>query len=646
MCGIVGYLNLNGEHLDGNDALVGRMCHAITHRGPDEDGQIVIDSAALGMTRLSIIDLKTGQQPIANEDKSIWIVFNGEIYNFHELQKLVREKGHTLSTNSDTETIVHLYEEYGVDCLRYLEGMFAFAIWDRNKKRLFVARDRMGEKPLHWGIFDGQFIFGSEIKGILTHPAARKELDAKALKRYLAFEYVPAPNSIFKGINKLLPAHYLIVENGEVKIHNYWQPETTVKDISEKEARQELLSLLEKSIELRLISDVPLGVFLSGGIDSSGIAAIAAKVSGKKLRTFSIGFADRSFDESEHAEKVARHIGSEHNVVVFDPNLAFETMSELWEYLDEPMADASIVPTFFLSKMTKRHVTVALAGEGGDELFGGYPTYQAHQYANIWRAVPKPLRRGLIEPMLKSLPVSLNNLSFDYKVKRFIQSVDEPLIRRHLRWMGAFPTSVHNQLLSREILAELNGSAAEFEEDLFHAPGMERIIMPSNGSTTDLVETATRLDLSTYLPDDLLVKSDRASMAASLEVRLPFLAYPLVEFALSLPSSLKVSGLTTKYLLRRTVAPYLPQDILKRPKKGFGIPVAKWIKAEFRPIVDELLSEEFLGQQGIFNSGYVRDLLRQHDEGRADRRKELWTLLMFQWWWRKFFRQTAQVGSR
>ncbi|MBC7999915.1 MAG: asparagine synthase (glutamine-hydrolyzing) [Leptolyngbya sp.] len=634
MCGIVGYLNLNGEKLDSSKELIGNMCHTIAHRGPDEEGSIVIDAAALGMTRLSIIDLSTGQQPIPNSDESAWIVFNGEIYNYKEIRELLVKKGHTFKTSSDTESIVHLYEEFGVDCLDYLEGMFAFAIWDRAKQRLFIARDRMGEKPLHWGVFDGKFVFGSEIKGLLAHPSVTKDLNPEALMRYLALEYIPAPNSIFKGIHKLMPAHYMIVEGGNVTIKNYWSPKAEKSKLSEAEATERLMELLRKSIELRLISDVPLGIFLSGGIDSSAIAAIATEISGKQIKTFSVGFSDKSFDESDHALAVAKHIGSDHKVVTFEPDLAFETMTELWDYLDEPIADASIIPTYFLSKMTKESVTVALAGDGGDELFGGYPTYQAHGMADTWKVIPKSLRHGFIEPALRKLPVSLNNLSFDFKVKRFISAVDEPTMRRHLRWMGSFPLKEHSQLLNPQIFDTF--PYTENEEELFDSPGSSRIIMPAFAGR-DNADTAMRLDLSTYLPDQLLAKSDRASMAASLEVRMPFLAYPLVDFALSLPTSMKVNSSNTKLLLRRAVAPLLPEAILKRPKKGFGIPVGKWLKNEFRPIVDELLDTDFLRSQGIFQPEYVRALLKQHNDGTADRRKELWTLLQFQWWWRKFF---------
>ena len=348
------------------------------------------------------------------------------------------------------------------------------------------------------------------------------------------------------------------------------------------------------------------------------------------LKTFSIGFNDPSFDESEYARAVAEHLGTDHKVAMFDPSTAFETMEELWTILDEPLADASIIPTYFLSKMTRKEVTVALAGEGGDELFGGYPTYQAHRLAGYWGLLPSPLRRRVLEPVIKSLPVSFNNLSFDYKAKRFISAIEEAPVARHLRWMGSIPISEHARLISPELLS-LSG-----DEQLYPSLGSQSGSV--NGPDShDIVSAIMRLDLTTYLPDDLLVKSDRASMAASLEVRLPFLAYPLVEFALSLPSDLKLKGMTTKYLLKKAMEPYLPSRNLYRPKKGFGIPVAKWLRDEFKPVVNELLGEEFIRRQGIFLWPYVKQLLAEHDGGTKDRRKELWTLLMFQWWWRKFF---------
>jgi asparagine synthase (glutamine-hydrolysing) len=625
MCGIAGYLNLNGQPVDRQETITDRMCHSMLHRGPDDQGKLIMGPVALGMQRLSIIDLKTGHQPIGNENGSVWIVYNGETYNYQELQERIIARGHRLNTKSDTETIVHLYEEYGTDCLRFLEGMFAFALWDHERQRLFVARDRMGEKPLHWCVANGHFIFGSEIKAILEHPDAPKQLNAEALQKYLALEYVPAPDSMFAGINKLPPGHFLLVENGQVKIKSYWHPEESNHKMREREAQETLLEQLEESIRLRLISDVPLGVFLSGGIDSSLIAALAARNLNQPLKTFSIGFADQSFDESEHAAAVAAHLGTDHHVEIFDPHTGLQMMEQLDSFLDEPLADASIIPTYFLSKTARAHVTVALAGEGGDELFGGYPTYQAHRLAQIWTAIPASLRTSVLEPAIRSLPVSHANLSFDYKAKRFIAGAALPPVRRHLQWMGSIPLIEHAALLHPELLA-LSGS-----DHLY--PELGRAL--SNGS--DVISTIMQLDINTYLPNDLLVKSDRATMATSLELRLPFLAFPLVEFALNLPSHLKVRGSTTKYLLRKIAAPLLPASILQRPKKGFGIPVAKWLTHEFKPLVDELLNPEFIKMQQIFLWPYVNQLLEEHLNHRVDRRKELWTLLMFQMWWRKFF---------
>ncbi len=619
-------MNLNGQAIDPNQGNLQAMCAAITHRGPDDQGTMVIGPAALGMTRLSIIDVRTGHQPIGNEDGSVWIVFNGEIYNYQELRQRLLGRGHHFTTNSDTETIVHLYEEYGVECLQYLEGMFAFALWDSERKRLFVARDRMGEKPLHWGIFNGQFIFSSELKGILTHPDAAKEVDLVSLQKYLALEYVPAPHSMFKGISKLLPAHYMLVEKGTVKIRSYWSADIMRANIGEAEAKEKLVTLLDQSTKLRLISDVPLGIFLSGGLDSSSITALAARHMKKAPQTFSIGFSDSSFDESDHAKAVATRLGCDHHVARFSAEMAYQTLEELWEVLDEPMADASIVPTYFLSKMAKNEVTVALSGEGGDELFGGYPTYQAHRLANVWRFLPKPLRLGVLEPAIRSLPVSHNNLSADYKAKRFIAAASEEPILRHFRWMGAISPDEQQNLMLPHVLADGDGASV-----YPYLGGNDGI------AEHDVISRIMHLDLTTYLPDDLLVKSDRASMAASLEVRLPFLAFPLVEFALSLPASYKVRGLTTKYLLKKAMEPYLPSKIVNRPKKGFGIPVAKWLRQEFKPMVDELLSESYLQQQGIFKKEPMMMLLKEHESGQIDRRKELWTILMFQRWWKKYF---------
>lgn len=643
MCGIVGYLNLDNSAVEPREPYLDEMIKSIHHRGPDETGRIFVGPAALGMTRLSIIDLKTGQQPIFNEDKSICIVFNGEIYNFQELRDKMIEAGHRFGTHSDTEAIVHLYEEYGIDCLKHMEGMFAFAIWDKNKDRLFIARDRMGEKPLHWGVFNNKLIFGSELKGIFAHPASSKELNTDSMRQYLSLEYVPAPNTLFKGIHKLLPAHYMLVEAGSIKTAPYWRPSDKAGKYTEGEAKEKLHALLDESIRLRMISDVPLGVFLSGGIDSSLITALASRHVSHTLKTFSIGFADRSFDESDHARTVAEAIGTDHSVLRFDPQIACATMQELWQYLDEPIADASIVPTFLLSRMTKKSVTVALSGEGGDELFGGYPTYYAHRLASYWNMISSPLRKGVFERLIESLPVSHNNLSFDYKAKRFIAGSALPDLARQLRWMGALPLSYQSSLLREDILE--NSQPVHSELDLIPHIDQNEIDRFANGTVRDIADRIMRLDQQTYLADDLLVKSDRSTMAASLEARLPFLAFPLVEFAQELPVQHKVKGKGTKLVLRSLAEDYLPADIVRRPKKGFGIPVAKWLKSDFKHYVDHLLCEDFIEKQALFNWSSVEALLNEHNQNRVDRRKELWTLLMFQWWWAKFFDTTGDIES-
>jgi asparagine synthase (glutamine-hydrolysing) len=649
VCGIAGYLNLKGAALDprpgsSEDYLRG-MCQSIHHRGPDEQGMKYVGPAALGMTRLSIIDLSTGQQPITNCDESAWIVFNGEIYNFHELKERCEKLGHKFKTRSDTEVIIHLYEEYGVDCVQYLEGMFAFAIWDIAKQRMFIARDRMGEKPLHWAIFEDTFFYGSEIKTILTHPTAKKQLNPVALQQYLSLEYVPSPSTMFEGIHKLPPASYMVIEGGQVKIQRYWSPSVAPVKMSEQEASERLLELLDESVKLRLISDVPLGIFLSGGIDSSGVTALAAKHVSQPLKTFSIGFPDVSFDESDYAEQVSKHVGTEHHKAIFTPELALSMMEELWKVLDEPIADASILPTYFLSKMTRQRVTVALSGEGGDELFGGYPTYFAHSLAAIWRGVPGVLRNGVVAPMINAMPVNLNNLSLDYKMKRFISSAEETPMVRHFKWMGSIPVAQHSGLIKQSTFDTVGGAPFKSQDDLIDWLKETRWLMQQINDKSHVVDTAMRLDTSCFLADQLLVKADRASMACSLEARMPFLAHPVAEFALSMQPSYKVRGVTTKYMLKKALAPLLPENIIKRPKKGFGIPVAKWLKGDFKVLVDELLEEGYVRRQGIFEWSYLSRLLDDHYEGRADRRKELWTLIMFQRWWHKFFNSPTTSSS-
>jgi len=648
MCGIAGYMNLRGNPVETGDKIpLATMCDSIKHRGPDEWGMEAVGPAALGMTRLSIIDLSTGKQPISNHDDSVWIVFNGEIYNFHALKESLLQKGYKFKTGTDTEVILHLYQEHGLACLDHLEGMFAFAIYDKNKKRLLIARDRMGEKPLHYAIVNDHLVFCSEIKGILAFPGFKKEVDTFALRQYMALEYVPAPRSIFAGINKLPPASYLLVENGQVKTETYWQIPRKENDMGEREALTRLKDLLDESIKLRLIADVPLGVFLSGGIDSSLITAMAAKHVSHKLQTFSIGFEEASFDESSHAQAVADHIGTSHTMKKLTSGEIVGSLSKLWEYLDEPLADASIIPTYLLSKMTKDSVTVALSGDAGDELLGGYPTYLAHNLAGMFNIIPSGVLHRLINPMVSMLPVSHNNLSFDFKIKRFLGSVDKQAAERHFRWMGSIAPEKHQDLFTQDFRQKLTGAEPvtyqklvdQIDWDYFGHVGRKI------GNSGSLINSIMHLDLLTYLADDLLVKSDRASMAASLEVRVPFLAFPVVEFARQLPPDLKLKGFRTKYLLRKLASQYLPESIVERPKKGFGIPVARWLQSDLKPLVDKLLSREYIGEQNIFQWNTVSGLLDDHMNKRADRRKELWTMLMFQCWWDKYFADGSCVSE-
>jgi asparagine synthase (glutamine-hydrolysing) len=623
MCGIVGYIN---RERMADESIVRRMADAIRHRGPDDEGFHVHEQIALGMRRLAIIDLPTGHQPISNEDGTVWVVFNGEIYNFQALRTELIAAGHRFTTQADTEVLVHLYEELGDELVTRLNGMFSFAIWDDRRRRLLIARDRMGEKPLYFTqLADGTFVFGSELKAVVEHPGVARRINLRALRKYLQYEYVPSPHSMIEGVWKLPPAHRLILEDGRWRTERYWElgyPAERVK-MDEQEATAELLARLREAVRLRLVADVPLGVLLSGGIDSSSVAALACEAAQGRVRTFSIAFAEKSFDESAYARLVAGHLGTEHYEHRFTEAEMLGIVPEIPRLLDEPLGDGSLIPTFMLSRFTREHVTVALGGDGGDELLAGYPTYFAHRYAELYRRIPAGLRHHLIEPLVRRLPVSTNNLSFDFKVKRFVQGAALPAGLRHAVWMGSFDPVAQRLLLQPEIIAS-------WPDELVYDE-----IAPFNqvaDDGTDPVERMMRLDATQYLPEDVLFKVDRASMAASLETRAPFLDHTLIEFITRLPLELKLHGRTGKYLLKRAMRERLPAPILQRPKKGFGMPVARWIKGELRPLVRDMLAPERLRRGGIFNPDHVAQLLTEHETGRADHRKLIWTLLMFEMW--------------
>src|SRR5687768_1681801 len=606
MCGITGWANLDSHTPppDGAQDLLHAMCERMVHRGPDSEGLYVTTGAALGMRRLAIIDLVTGEQPAFNEDRSISVILNGEIYNYRELRAGLEKRGHTFRSASDTEVLPHLYDAYGDDMVRELNGMFAFALWDSKKRRLLIARDRFGEKPLYWGVFDNTLLFASEPKVLLAHRSVKPSLNLQALRQYLSFDYVPAPLSIYQGINKLPAAHQLTLESGRVNVDCYWRLSYKTADPipTEDEAAQKLRELLADAVRMRLVSDVPLGVLLSGGVDSSTVAALAVQASSEPVKTFSISFAEASFDESLYARGVAKFLGTDHHEERLSANLAANLVGEIGAWMDEPFSDPSLVPTYLLSRFTRKHVTVALGGDDGDELFAGYPMYWGHRWAEVYERVPRFLRRGLIEPIVNRLPVKTKNLSFDYRARRFVLGAGHEQVARHHIWFGSFTPAEQTALLTNEV-------KRASDSDIY---SRARALLAECDSD-DMVERMQSLDTQLYLAEDILTKVDRASMAVSLEVRAPFLDPRVAEYAASLPSSYKLHGRTTKYILKRAVKDYLPPSVIRRGKKGFGVPVAEWLKENLRPLARDLLSPDRVRRAGVFNPDYVSRLQDEHE---------------------------------
>jgi len=638
MCGITGWANLDPRtpSPDGAGELLRSMCDRMTHRGPDSEGYLVSDGVALGIRRLAIIDLITGDQPVFNEDETVAVVLNGEIYNYRELRADLETRGHTFRSASDTEVLPHLYEEYGRDMVQHLNGMFAFALWDENRRRLFIARDRFGEKPLYWGIFDRTLLFASEPKVLLSHPSVRPDLSINALRQYLSYDYVPAPLSIYDGISKLPAAHSLTLENGEVEVRPYWRLSYKTREPapSVAEAAEQLRALMEDSVRMRLVSDVPLGVLLSGGIDSSLVTAMAVRASAETVKTFSISFAESSFDESEYARRVAQFLGTDHHEERFSASLAANLVGEIGAWMDEPMSDPSLLPTYLLSRFTRKHVTVALGGDGGDEIFAGYPMYFGHRMARAYNRVPKLLRRGLIEPLVNALPVKTKNLSFDYRARRFITASHYDEVARHHVWFGSF-TPHDQELLLTDVARH------ESDDDIYR----DARRMFAECDSNDLTECMQSLDTQLYLAEDILTKVDRASMAVSLEVRAPYLDPRVAEFAASLPSHYKLHGYTSKYILKQAAKGLVPSFVWRRGKKGFGVPFAKWLKGELRPLARDLLSPERLRRGGLFNPDYVARLQDEHERGIANHRKLLWTLLSFELWRESFVETPRRIET-
>lgn len=626
MCGIAGFVDLWAASevrvREERAQTLENMCRVIRHRGPDDQGVMVMDGLALGMRRLSIIDLSGGRQPISNEDGTVTIVFNGEIYNYRDLQSELRARGHRLGTNSDTETIVHLYEEYGDACVESLRGMFSFALWDDREKKLFVARDRVGKKPLYYSVTrKGTLVFGSELKSLLEHPEVTREINPDAIDAYFSLGYVPDPLAIFKNIEKLPPGHYLTFQNGRLSIERYWdfKYETNGNGHRAADYFDELRALLEESVKIRLVSDVPLGAFLSGGVDSSTVVALMARHMDQPVKTFSIGFNEDSYNELKYARLTAQKFGTEHHEFFVTPEIC-DVVDELAWHFDEPFADSSAIPTYVVSKLAREHVTVVLTGDGGDELFAGYTRYVTEQKRRGFDFVPSAIRKGLMDPVSRHLPHGAFGRNYLYNVS--LDTID-----RYLDSVSIFTSPNKNLLYTSDFIGSLrrDSQMSSFFNEL-----------STNVKTTASLDSLLYIDSKTYLPGDILTKVDRASMAVSLEARVPLLDHKLIEFVTRIPAGLKMAGLETKHVFKQAISDLIPAEILNRPKQGFGVPIEQWINRQLRGRICDTLRDPRTQQRGYVSRSYVEVLLGEHENGRRDHSMALWSLLMLELWHRNF----------
>jgi len=643
MCGIAGGAWAPGTNpID--PQIVRRMTDVLVHRGPDDGG--LYDSrvanlpqgsagAVLGQRRLSIIDLGGGHQPLANEDESIWITFNGEIYNYREIQTGLKQRGHTLRTDSDTEAIVHLYEDYGIDCVRELRGMFAFAIWDARKQQLFIARDRLGKKPLVYRHDGGNLWFASELKSLLQIPNAPRSIDPRAVDYFLNYQYVPHPFSILEGYHKLPPAHRLLFKDNTITVDRYWAPPyaddaPTTPGVPRnfknyEEGKQQLRDTLTEAVRLRMRSDVPLGAFLSGGIDSTIICGLMQKLSTRPVKTFSIGFPVKSFDEREYARLAATHLGTEHHEQVVEPSALQILPKLIWHY-DEPFADSSAIPCLYLAEMTRKHVTVSLSGDGGDELFAGYRRYQAVRISGWLDHLPGFIRRSLGSNLVQKIPTPVAQYSKLRRIKKLCSALAEPPERRYLKWVSILDAERRRELYHPDFAARLhNADAADFLLDAYRE-------CPNR----DFITRTTCVDVLTYLPCDILTKVDIASMAYSLESRNPFLDHHVVELAARMPIDWKLSGNVSKKILIETFAEFLPPQIQNRSKMGFGVPLDHWFRHELRDMVHDLLLDDRTLNRGYFHPAEVRRLVSEHEAKIWDHSHRIWSLLVLELWHRTF----------
>ena len=621
MCGIVGFYS---SKISNPQKTIQKMEDILKHRGPNAAGTFCCQDFAMGMRRLAIIDLKTGSQPIFNEDKTIAIVFNGEIYNFRDLRQTLQKKGHQFKSHTDTETLVHLYEEYGEKMFKQIDGMFSFCIYDNKKQILLLGRDPLGKKPLYYYFQNQEFVFASEVKALLCFPHFKKQVDLKSTVKYFTFGYLPRTESIFQNINKLLPGFYLTFDIATQKLvtKQYWNlhftPQTNLTE-------QEIIPCLEKklmmAVKKRLLSDVPLGVFLSGGIDSSLIVAMMAHcLKGKTIKTFSIGFQEKKYDESRFAKIVASRYQTDHHLKIFKAEQIFTVLSEIVRKLDEPLADPSLLPTYLLSQFAKEEVDVALSGDGGDEIFGGYPKYFVQHYLKFYDYLPKWIKKNLAPHIIQYLPLKPEHRFFNYKLQKFIQSAQYAAPYRNQFWAGPFTP----EEISRNLIPHTEIKEEWFFEDANY--------FLKQFSGQNCVDQMMYLDTKLILPEMYLYKVDRMSMATSLEVRSPFLDREVVKFAASLPHHLKVHGQTTKYILKKIAAKYLPREIINRFKQGFGMPLALWIKNLTTEILNLIPADLPPG----INTKYIRYLIQEHQRGK-DQAIKIWSIYLYLLWYNKFF---------
>ncbi len=619
MCGICGVYNAeSGEAV--SPQLIERMINMIAHRGPDDSGSYFDGPVGLGFARLSIIDLSGGHQPMCNETGDVWLIFNGEIWNYKTLRQELIVKGHQFRTHSDTETIIHAYEEYGVDCVARLHGMFAFALWDGPRKRLLLARDRAGKKPLYYTQVNGDFIFASEIKSLLCHPRVKREADVQALADFLSVRYVPAPATLFANIYKVLPGHWLLVEQDTLHEECYWDytfGRTEQRPI--KEYIQGIQQHIHRAVEERMMADVPVGAMLSGGMDSSIITGIMSKLTSHKVKTFSVGFDHPEYSELPYARLVADHFGTDHyELVVKSADLAQYWPLLTW-HRDEPVSEPSDLGVYLVSKLARQHVKVVLSGEGGDELFVGYPKYVVDWLAGYYHLLPRPIRDQIIMPLIERLPYSMR------KLKTAARNLSQPVPQRWMSWFGIFNDVLKENLLSERIKADI---------DLDSSRAFRRWL-EKNPQRDDL-SSMLYLDTKIWLPDNLLMKGDKMTMAASLESRIPLLDYQLTEYAASIPSHVKTRFFKAKYLLKRAFADFLPEPILTRKKMGFNVPTGIWFREGQRGLITRLLLSERMRSRCYFNDAFVAKMVRDHLEGRTNYQAQLFTLASLELWFRVF----------